>query len=178
MHTMRPILTTVLDSKTSDASNLRHARLSDKTRPNPTWLVPIRRRCPLWPPPFECCNGRVCGMQLILPWAAETWGNSTRPSASKWKTLTDGDASSKPAALETHGKSGWTIHHLRPWDTTSFNGKASFGSWRCRLVQMFNSVFNFNLTLRKHLESFGQILEKLVLKFGWTHAMSDFVYKA
>lgn len=68
MHTMRPILTTVLDSKTSDASNLRHARLSDKTRPNTTWLVPMRRRCPLWPPPFERCNGRVCGMQLILPW--------------------------------------------------------------------------------------------------------------
>jgi len=66
MHTMRPILTTVLDSKTSDASNLRHARLSDKTRPNTTWLVPMRRCCPLWPPPFERCNGRVCGMQFYL----------------------------------------------------------------------------------------------------------------
>lgn len=127
---------------------------------------------------LSAAMGEFVGCNSTLTWAAETWGNSTRPSASKWKTLTDGDASSKPAALETHGKSGWTIHYLRPWDTTSFNGKASFGSWRCRLVQMFNSVFNFNLSLRKHLESFGQILEKLVLKFGWTHAMSDFVYKA
>ena len=76
MHTIRPILTTLLDFEACEIAR------QDTTKHG---LVPMRRRlCPLWPRPFERCNGRVCeGMQLILPWQITSCRNMRKLDASK-----------------------------------------------------------------------------------------------
>ncbi len=76
MHTIRPILTTVLDFEACEIAR------QDTTKHG---LVPMRRRlCPLWPRPFERWNGRVCeGMQVILPWQITSCRNMRKLDASK-----------------------------------------------------------------------------------------------